>query len=317
MIVNPIIPIWLMAIICVGLIALKRKGMWPYIRQIALVIMLFVVNLRIMIPTDNVNTQSQKIDANILFVVDNTISMVAKDYGDNQERLKAVKEDCNHIIDELNGARFSVVTFANYAEQELPFNNNAEYVKEDISYMEPVDGYYAKGSSMNVSKDVMLKILEKNSEYSDFKTYVFFISDGEITNDDELISFEEIADYIDGGAVLGYGTEEGGKMYVYSYYGSEDKEVLRDKDGKVARSVIDEDNLMSIADDMGVEYIKMNEHDDADKIIEQIKKDASIKIDDDDESTEGYADIYFIFVIPVLLLLIYEFIDLKRNKTTA
>ena len=37
MIVNPIIPIWLMAIICVALLIVKRKGIWPYIRQIIII----------------------------------------------------------------------------------------------------------------------------------------------------------------------------------------------------------------------------------------------------------------------------------------
>ena len=60
---------------------------------------------------------------------------------------------------------------------------------------------------MNVSKDMMIKILERDSEKEDGKTYVFFISDGEITNDDELDSFAEIAEYIDGGAVFGCGEQ--------------------------------------------------------------------------------------------------------------
>ena len=49
MIVSPIIPIWLMGIICVILIILKSKNWKTFIRQIIIVILLFLINLRIMI----------------------------------------------------------------------------------------------------------------------------------------------------------------------------------------------------------------------------------------------------------------------------
>ena len=43
---EPIIPIWLMVIICIGLLAIKRKGIAPYIRQVLIVLLLFAINLR-------------------------------------------------------------------------------------------------------------------------------------------------------------------------------------------------------------------------------------------------------------------------------
>ena len=41
---HPIIPIWLMVIICVALLAIKRKGIAPYIRQVLMVLILFAIN---------------------------------------------------------------------------------------------------------------------------------------------------------------------------------------------------------------------------------------------------------------------------------
>ena len=35
-----------MIILCLGLLAIKRKGIIPYVRQILIVILLFVINLR-------------------------------------------------------------------------------------------------------------------------------------------------------------------------------------------------------------------------------------------------------------------------------
>ena len=82
MTVNPIIPIWLMAIICIALAFFRRKGTFNYIRQIAIIVLLFIINLRIMVPDYDAETIKRKID--VLFVVDNTISMQAEDYGSDR-----------------------------------------------------------------------------------------------------------------------------------------------------------------------------------------------------------------------------------------
>ena len=81
MIINPIIPVWIMAIICVFLLLLKRKGIVPYIRQVMTIVLLFVINLRIMIPDDTVTYKKVEMNTHVIFVVDNTLSMVAQDYN--------------------------------------------------------------------------------------------------------------------------------------------------------------------------------------------------------------------------------------------
>ena len=102
--IDPIIPIWLMLILCVGMAFLKRRKRSAYIRQIAAIILIFLINLRIMVPSSNVETSVRKLDTYVLFVVDDTISMLAQDYAGDTERLTAVKKDCEHIVDEMDGA---------------------------------------------------------------------------------------------------------------------------------------------------------------------------------------------------------------------
>ena len=86
MIINPVIPVWLMGIICVIFLLLKRKGIFPYIRQIVAIMLLFVINLRVMIPDDSITYTNKEIDTHVVFVVDNTLSMIAQDYNGNDER---------------------------------------------------------------------------------------------------------------------------------------------------------------------------------------------------------------------------------------
>lgn len=313
MIINPIIPIWLMTIICVVLLLLKRKGIVPYIRQIVIVLLVFVINLRIMVPDGTVKGKTKQVDAYVLLVVDNTISMLARDYNGETERLTAVKEDCARIIDELYGAKFSVISFDNNANILSPFTDSADYAKSVVKSIYPPDELYARGSSMNICKDVLIDTLKTAKDKKDGNVIVFFISDGEITNDDSLKSFQEAADYIDDGAVLGYGTKEGGEMYVQSYFDDEPVAIedTSDYPYKTAKSKIDEDNLEQIADDMGIDYVNMNKSTNIDKILKDIKNDSKVSMTD--TILSGYTDIYYIFVIPLLLLLLYEFVEYRRK----
>ncbi len=313
MIINPIIPIWLMAIICIALAICKRKGKFAYIRQIIMIILLFMINLRMMIPTD-VEVSTKRIDANVFFVIDNTISMTANDCADGTTRMDALKADCNNITGSLSGARFSLITFANISKLVFPLTESTSFVNSCIKGIGVTDELYAKGSSMNICKDMVVELVKAAHEKNTGKVIVFFISDGEITNGDNLDSFKEAAKYIDGGAVLGYGTSKGGNMYIKDYF-SDDLVVIEDKSEypyKKAVSKIDEENLKAIAKDMGIEYINMTTENKLDTVIDNIKKDTA-SLGDEDSRLDGYKDIYFIFIIPLLGMLVYEFINWKRK----
>lgn len=312
--IDPIIPIWLMSILCVGMICLKKRSKIAYIRQIIAIVLVFLVNLRIMIPSNNVSSSSQTMDTYVLFVVDDTISMLARDYDGDTERLTAVKKDCSDIIDELDGAKFAVISFNNNANLVSPFTNNSQYAKDVIGSLYPIEEMYAEGTSMNVSIDMMTDTLKRAREKADGNVVVFFISDGEITNEEKLKSFKSAAKYVDGGAVLGYGTSEGGNMYVKSYY-TDREELLEDTSSyprKPAVSVIDEKNLKSIASDIGVKYINMNDSTNIDSTISKIKKE-SVSESKDGKVT-GYADIYYIFAAMLVVVMVWEFVDIRRKS---
>ncbi len=312
MIINPIIPIWLMSIICILALLLKRRGGIPYLRQIVVILLLFLINLRIMVPDGNVTIVTQKMNTKVLFVVDDTISMLAKDDG-KEERLTRVKEDCRHIIEELNGAKFSVISYNNAAHVLSPFTDNGEYAQQIIDGIYPLGELYAKGSSMNIWKEAAEEELKKAHEDGTGNVVLFFISDGEITNKETLESFSDLKEYVDNGAVLGYGTTTGGQMEIRSFY-SDELEVIEDRRSypiKPAVSKIDELNLKKIADDIGISYIHMESSSNVDSVLQKIKKHAMTE--ETDKKIEGHRDIYFIFVIPLLFLLLYEIYDTRKR----
>ena len=305
----PIIPIWIMLIICISLIIyiiIKKRDLL----QILIIILLFIINLRIMIPSNN--SKTIKNDLDILFVIDNTISMNALDYNGSNTRLSGVKEACNYIIDELNGSRFSVITFDNTSRIVTPYTYDANITREAISIMMPINELYAKGSSIDVSLDSIMYSLKNSKKKNDNNRIIFFISDGENTSNNSIKSFKSISKYISDGAVLGYGTKKGGYMKDESEYATNEYIMdYTDTNFGKAISKIDEKNLKEIANDMDVDYIHITNSNNIKSKIKQIKNKTKSTLESNDKSS--YDDIYYIFVIPLLILLFIEFDRFRRR----
>lgn len=289
--------------------------MFNYIRQIIIVILLFVINLRIMTPGGTVTTVAPDLD--ILFVCDNTISMLAEDYNGDGRRMDAVRKDCKYIVDQFPGASVSIVTFDSSVELKVPYTVDTFIVEQTFDSLNGEASYYAKGSSLNMIMSQLENYLDRGRD-----TYqlVFFISDGEITTENEsLRTFSNLKGYADDGAVLGYGTAEGGYMQTVPMSMTEDEpEYLYyydDNFDKVkAVSKIDEENLKSIANDLGVDYIHMTKLSDVQGKLEDIKKNMSGEVTTDNkDSKSGYSETYYYFLIPLIGLLVFDLMYYKRK----
>ena len=317
MFLNPIIPIWIilffsivMSIISISIIVRKKNKLIDKIIQgiriVLIIVLLAIINLRPMIATKNEEVIMNNL--NVLFVMDNTISMKAEDYNGNNMRLSAVKKDISYIMEELSGASFGLIKFDNSSSILCPFTADTESVEDAISILDSIDYFYGKGSSLNLPKDNMKELLESASKKEEKRTICFFISDGEITDDSKLESYKALAKYLSGGAVLGYGTEQGGKMkqssesdyYIYDYDTHSD-----------AISKIDEKTLKEIASDLEIDYVRMDKQSNVDKVLGPIKK-LIVKESKVSKKNSG-KDLYYYFVIPLLLLIVWEWIDFKRR----
>lgn len=305
----PIIPIWLMIIISITLIIIVWKYNKRNIVELSIIGLMFLINLRIMVPSGEAQIISNNLD--VLFVIDNTISMNAEDYDGANTRLSGVKETCKNIIEKLNGARFSIITFNNSAKIATPYTKDVNLTIEAIDIIVPLSEYYARGSSLNTPHDAMLTSLESSKKMGDRTRIVFFISDGEITDESSLNSFKDISKYVDGGSVLGYGTDKGGYMKTLGSY-SMDEYIIDYSGYNYTRAIskIDEDNLKSIAKDLGLDYIHMEKQGDIDYKLKEIEKLKSNGMESSDKRV--YEDTYYILVVPLLVLLVIEFNDFRR-----
>ena len=317
MITKPIIPLFVvipvllivLVLYIIGVIRKEEKLLYKILaglRISVIILLVFLVNLRIMDKRYNATIEMKNLD--VLFVVDTTISMWAEDYNGKNPRMDGVMKDAEYIIDELQGSNFGLIRFDNRGQILAPFTQDSNTVKDAFSTIKMPDRYYAKGSSLNNSYDEFKSLLDSSNKKAGRMTVVFFISDGETTDGSTLKSFKELEPLIDAGAVLGYGTTEGGKMKdTYGGY------IYDQSTGKDALSILDEDSLKNLAQDMDIDYIHMKSTANVNYLVDSIKSGSSLTIEKAD--SVSYEDTYYIYAAILLAALILEVIlFIRRGK---
>lgn len=193
-------------------------------------------------------------DVDIVLVVDTTASIVAEDWDGERPRLDGVREDVAEIVEHYAGARFALVTFDSTAEVRVPLTTDATALVSSLAVLRPEATSHSGGSSIGAAAEVLDDTLDAAAEVSiDRARMVFYFGDGEQTSPDAPESFAGSAGLVDGGAVLGYGTPEGGPMRVTTPGVDASSEYI-EYEGEQALSVIDPENLQAIADELGIAY---------------------------------------------------------------
>lgn len=274
-------------------------------RVVAIALILFGMGMRPMVP--NGKARSDALNVDCLFVVDTTLSMWANDYGyavSKGTRIDGAKKICTHMVDELTGSSFAIVTFNNKARVLAPFTQDVRTIEDAIDVMNPPSSQYsAQGTSMSAPIEKMGQLLESAAKRSDRKTIVVLISDGETTDDSEMASYAALADYVDGGLVIGVGTEQGATMTIGSGWS---KSTIKDPETyDDAISKLDEKSLRSIASDLGIGYVHAEKPGDVDDMILRLRDEAQETLSEREELTL-YDDIYWIGAYPLAGILAYE-----------
>ena len=194
----------------------------------------------------------------------------------------------------------------------MPYTDDIDLVMKAIDSISVPTSYYAGGSSLNIPYETIIATL-KTAQNKERKQFLFFISDGEITDNSSLNSYKGVSKYLDGGAVLGYGTKDGGKMKTKRFdQTSEDEYVYIMINGKreFGISKIDEINLKTIANDMNINYIKMDNTFNIDEKIDEILQNLIVKPEEKD--LDWYDDTYYYLMIPLILMFIWKFYLMRR-----
>ena len=303
---NPIFPPMIVAavfgllfiIFVLALIARGHKALdilFSGLRVFLILLFIFAINLRPMRSTGEADVETRNLD--VLFVVDTTISMWAEDYDGHHTRISGVMADCEYIMKKLAGANFGLIRFDNRAQILAPFTQDVRNVTDALDTIKAPDDSYATGSDLSAPVLKMQELLKSSSEKEDRKTIVFFISDGEITNQAMLISYAFLQPYVDNGAVLGYGTKAGGRMKggMYTKYDIYDPDT-----GQVAVSKLDEENLMQIAKDLKLDYIYMDTQEQIDSKISYVLQLAHSTVGQ--SKIETFEDTYQWLALPLMFI---------------
>ena len=277
-----------------------RDIVFSALRVFLIFLLAFVINLRIMRPGDQAGIETRNLD--VLFVLDTTISMWAQDYNGTNERMDGAKADCAYIMEKLAGANFGLIRFDNRGQILAPFTQDTRNVTDAFDTVRAPDRQYARGSDLSAAYPVMEDLLESSSGKENRKTIVFFLSDGELTNEATLMSYAGLAHYIDDGAVMGYGTRQGGRMREGSY----SEYVADPKTGDIALSRIDEGNLKQLASDLDIDYLYMEQSSIVDDKLNYIRLMARTTVGD--AKIDTFDDTYHYYVFPILLLLVVELV---------
>jgi Ca-activated chloride channel family protein len=255
----------------------------------------------------------------IYFVVDTTASMVAEDWDSQGDtRLNGVKSDIGRIVDEYSGSRYSLLTFDSSATIRTPITKDASAVMSSVNILKPEVTRYSKGSSVGAAADLLNRTLAGNAEtYPERGRIVFFFSDGEQTSDKPIESFANSTEFINGGAVYGYGTPEGGKMKAQDglIITSQEPKYIMDttKNPAVeALSVINPENLDKVASELGVNLSIRNSNEPVSiPELEDLELIAS-----ENETTDTVYDLTWVISLVVYILLAIEiaFILVRLSK---
>lgn len=327
MIINPVLPVWALVLLTAALVGF---GIWrlivapagkgikrAWILRVVMAMLLLVIALRPTIPGEGQGpTVSGGLE--VYFVVDTTSSMAAEDFGGtyvndegatlHETRLDGAKADIASIAEELAGAEFSLVTFDAVAVQRVPLTADATALRSASSVLRQEISGYSQGSSIDAPLEMLDTLLQEAIELNpDRDRVIFYFGDGEQTVDYEPESFAPLAGYITGGAVLGYGTAEGGPMLEFGGYdnGNSDYYIQDYTQSPVADAIsrIDEERLTTVATDLGVEYVHREAGDSAASLVAGL--DVGELLRDDGEPDQD-TELYWIFVIPLGMLVLLE-----------
>lgn len=264
----------------------------------------------------------------VYFVVDLTSSMIAEDGGpDGETRLDLVREDINDLLDDYVGAKFSLITFKSSPEKptdpkefvnsgatlRVPLTPDSTAIASSVNTMVPEITQFSNGSSISAPVSLLKQVLNSDNESNERAKLLLYFGDGEQTGKGEPETFAGLKELVGQSKVYGYGTSEGGRMKVQSgsYISSNPDEYIQYQ-GKDALSVLDENNLKKIANELGGSYQLRT----ADTTIEpaQLTNDQKLELQKTEESSiNNTVEYYWVFLIMLSLVMFFESAFLVRK----
>ena len=233
--------------------------------------------------------------AEIMIALDVSNSMLAEDYSPN--RLERAKLAISRLVDKLRDDRIGLIVFAGNSFVQLPITT--DYVSAKM-FMNSIstESVPVQGTAIGEAINTAMRSFSSQSEKS---RAIIVITDGENHEDDPVAAAKQAADMGVRVFTIGVGSPEGKPIPM-------DGELLKDKDGNIVVTRLDEKVLQEVAQAGKGLYVRAgNTEFGLNPIIEDIRrmedeKYSSIVFEEYDEQFMYFLAIaLFFFVIEMLV----------------
>ncbi|MBR5661549.1 MAG: VWA domain-containing protein [Bacteroidales bacterium] len=245
--VNELMPSW------------SRSKRWVRAILYSLAFFFFVIGLSR--PQIGAKLKEYKVKgAEIMVVLDVSNSMLAQDYSPN--RLERAKLAISRITDRLQGDRIGLIIFAGSSFVQLPITSDYVSAKMFLSNIS-TESIPIQGTAIGDAINTAVKSFSAQSENS---RAIIVITDGENHEDDAVAAAAQAAEAGVKVYTIGVGSVEGQPIPMNGG-------LLKDKEGNIVVTKLDEDTLKEIARAGGGAYVHAgNDEFGLTPIVNDIKK---------------------------------------------
>ena len=238
--------------------------------------------------------------AEIMVVLDVSNSMLAQDYSPN--RLERAKLAISRITDKLQGDRIGLIIFAGSSFVQLPITSDYVSAKMFLSNIS-TESIPIQGTAIGDAINTAIRSFSAQSENS---RAIIVITDGENHEDDAVAAASQAAEAGIKVYTIGVGSPDGQPIPM-------DGGLLRDKEGNIVVTRLDEDTLKEIAQAGGGAYVRAgNDEFGLTPIISDIKK-----LQEEEYSSvvfEEYDEQFMYFLAIALILFVLEMLIGERKS---
>ncbi len=249
-------------------------------------------------------TEAKRKGIEIIIALDVSNSMLAQDIQPN--RLERAKQAISRLVDQLTNDRIGLIVFAGDAYVQLPITNDYTSAKLFLSSITP--GIVPKqGTAIGAAINLAISSFSPQEETS---KVIIVISDGENHEDDPIEAAQRANQRGVVVYAIGIGSPQGAPIPIASK-GAQD--FLRDRDGNVVVSRLDEETLSKVAITGGGKYIRATSTQiGLVPLFEEINR--MERVEFSQKVYSEYDDQYQYLFGLALIILILEFFILERKN---
>lgn len=227
--VNELMPSW------------SRGKLWVRTVLLSLAFFFFVIGLSR--PQIGAKLKDHKIKgAEIMIVLDVSNSMLAQDYS--PDRLERAKLAISRITDKLKDDRIGLIVFAGTSFVQLPITSDYVSAKMFLNSIS-TESIPIQGTAIGDAISTAVRGFSAQSEHS---RAIIVITDGENHEDDAVAAAKQAAEAGIKVYTIGVGSADGQPIPMNG-------ELLKDKDGNIVVTRLDEDTLRKVASAGGGAYV--------------------------------------------------------------